>query len=166
MPSKTIDLICPVCNSSFTKLLYKFNSNKKHNRQTLCSKKCVGIATAKKRYKDYNYKYKINGLDFTFFYTHTNNLERKKMDVDHLYQVWVNQKGVCPYTNIKLILPKANMDIKPYEQASLDRIDSNKGYVKSNIQFVSLMVNWAKNKYDEQIFKEFLHLIQISPIKF
>ena len=38
--------------------------------------------------------------------------------------------------------------------ASLDRIDSYKGYVKGNIQWVHSMVNMCKNKYEQHTFIE------------
>lgn len=38
------------------------------------------------------------------------------------------------------------------ETASLDRIDSNKGYVIDNIQWVHKMVNMTKNKYSQDEF--------------
>jgi hypothetical protein len=40
------------------------------------------------------------------------------------------------------------------ETASLDRIDSSKGYEQNNIQWVHTMVNMCKNKYDQGKFIE------------
>jgi hypothetical protein len=40
-------------------------------------------------------------------------------------------------------------------QPSLDRIDSNKGYIKDNIQFLSLIAQFAKNKFEEKDVIEF-----------
>ena len=42
----------------------------------------------------------------------------------------------------------------PKITASLDRIDSTKGYKKDNVQWVHVMVNMCKNKYDEKKFVE------------
>ena len=36
------------------------------------------------------------------------------------------------------------------DRASLDRIDSTKGYVKGNIQFVAVMAQYAKHGFTEQ----------------
>jgi hypothetical protein len=36
--------------------------------------------------------------------------------------------------------------------ASLDRIDSNQGYILGNVQWVHSMVNMCKNKYDQERF--------------
>lgn len=84
------------------------------------------------------------------------------VDLPYLKKVWENQKGVCPYTGIKLVLRKFsnNNEIPKHQQASLDRIDSNKGYIKDNIQFISLMANWAKNNCSHEEMLLFCESIQ------
>lgn len=44
--------------------------------------------------------------------------------------------------------------------ASLDRIDSSKGYVKGNVQFVCLSMNYAKNGFSDQQIKDFVDSIR------
>jgi len=44
---------------------------------------------------------------------------------------------------------------KTPNRASLDRIDSSKGYVKGNIQFVSLIVQYAKNEWCDFVLMDF-----------
>lgn len=65
--------------------------------------------------------------------------------------LWEKQKGVCPYTGIKLKLAeyKANHN-DPIYTASLDRIDSNKGYIKGNVQFISTAINYMKNNMSNE----------------
>lgn len=41
------------------------------------------------------------------------------------------------------------------KRASLDRIDSSKGYIKGNVQFVCHMANVAKNDYTYEQMIEF-----------
>lgn len=69
---------------------------------------------------------------------------------EDLYEVWNKQKGICPFTGVKLIIPthtKTNKKIRinSLYRASVDRIDNKVGYTKNNIQFVSQMYNFAKN---------------------
>lgn len=56
--------------------------------------------------------------------------------------------GECALTGWKL-----SMDYK-LTTASLDRIDSSKGYVVGNLQWVHTMVNMAKRKYPQEKFIE------------
>jgi hypothetical protein len=56
--------------------------------------------------------------------------------------------GMCSLTGWKIDLSYSN------NTASLDRIDSNKGYVVGNIQWVHKMVNMMKNKYSQEQFVE------------
>jgi hypothetical protein len=73
--------------------------------------------------------------------------------LDDLLNVWEKQKGVCPYTGVKLIHPKDAKNVLMIYKASLDRIDSKLGYVKGNIQFISASANFGKGEmtHDEMI---------------
>jgi hypothetical protein len=46
-------------------------------------------------------------------------------------------------------------------QASVDRTDSSKGYVTDNIQFVSLIANYAKSSFDVQQLFEFCKAVAL-----
>lgn len=62
--------------------------------------------------------------------------------IEDAWKQFIKQKRCCALTGITLIMD-TNTHIKG--TASLDRIDSNKGYVKNNIQWVSKDINKAKN---------------------
>ena len=49
----------------------------------------------------------------------------------------------CPYLNIPLLTEQSSHHSKSYY--SIDRIDSSKGYIKGNIQIISLLANTMKN---------------------
>lgn len=73
----------------------------------------------------------------------------KEVDVDAAYlkALWEQQKGICPMTGWKIILPDSTMGWsggKCPENASLDRVDSSRGYLKGNVQFIALIANLAK----------------------
>ena len=50
-------------------------------------------------------------------------------------------------------------------KASIDRIDSSKGYIKNNIQLVGWIVNQAKSDLSNKEFIEMAHLISKNMIK-
>ena len=83
------------------------------------------------------------------------------IDVEYLHTIWTNQNGICPYTGIKLILPTyGNIKKISYTQrASLDRIDSTKGYIKGNVQFVSTPINLMKQSMSDLETKQYLKQI-------
>lgn len=65
------------------------------------------------------------------------------LDYNYIKDLWIQQKGICPYTKKVMNFDKKE---NPY-RASLDRIDSNKGYLKNNVEFVCLSVNYAKSSF-------------------
>lgn len=75
--------------------------------------------------------------------------ERRNLTVEvtaqDLEAQWHRQKGICPYSGRTLTLPKTSADVRnPNYNASVDRIDSSKGYVRGNIQWVLTAVNFMK----------------------
>ncbi|MGB3654265.1 MAG: hypothetical protein WBA41_24070 [Rivularia sp. (in: cyanobacteria)] len=74
--------------------------------------------------------------------------------LEYLKQLWEKQDGRCPYTGWKLdnlqTTSEWNSNVLHPKTASLDRIDSCKGYVFGNVQFVSVMANYAKRDFLEE----------------
>jgi len=86
------------------------------------------------------------------------------LDVEYLRQLWENQDGTCPYTKIRMLLPKTSGDsFRSPKKASLDRIDSSKGYERGNVEFVCCAINLAKNSFTREQMKEFLKEIVVEP---
>lgn len=76
------------------------------------------------------------------------------LSAQDLKDIWDKQVGKCPYTGFSMQIPHYNRAIRaskttPY-LASLDRIDSSKGYVLDNVEFVCLAVNYAKNAFSRE----------------
>ena len=157
-----ITLHCDKCQSPFSRRLTEHNRNLKLGRKPFCSLKCA--ADLKRIPPD---KFNHEGLkannrldEYSPFRWHFKNMKQRKrlleVTLADLKQQWDIQGGRCPYTGWKL----RNMETtdhkiqlpKTPDRASLDRIDTSKGYVKGNIQFVSLMAQYAKNEFtDEQV---------------
>ncbi len=71
---------------------------------------------------------------------------------DYLKELWVEQKGLCNISKIPMtyIMNKG----RTYTNISVDRINSNIGYIKGNIQLVCMAVNQMKSdlKIDELVY--------------
>ena len=79
-----------------------------------------------------------------------------KVDItlDDLQEQWDEQDGLCAYTGIPLTVPRG----RKVGDASVDRIDSSLGYIRSNIQWVHKRINSMKNDMDEE---EFLFMCKL-----
>lgn len=82
-----------------------------------------------------------------------------------LVQQWKKQEGKCPYTGWSLILPTctSRRATRSPRNASLDRIDSQEGYIPGNIQFVAHIANMAKWDYTEVEMLEFCLAVSKLP---
>ena len=166
---RTIKAKCSWCGKEFEKEVRYYTRSVKENTGHCCSRSCS--AKFGNKMKPHHggdiSKYCGNKRDqytpFRWFMVGTKwrakngNQKRNKdcnVDVKYLAEVWNNQNGVCPYTGWKLLLPKSSEGFddgtERVKRASLDRIDNNMGYVKGNVQFVSMMANYAKNNFTDE----------------
>jgi len=171
---KTVIVKCDYCGKLFEKVESEVKRNAEKGRHNYCSRECTGkglsrVATGKKRNvvneETLKHLREIcgNRRDVLTPYRYTYRcIMRRNHDVeitlDDLIEQWEKQNGVCPYTGFKLILPE-NGNLKTvdfFHRASLDRIDSKKGYVKGNIQFVSTPINLMKQSQSDEDVKKFL----------
>ena len=92
--------------------------------------------------------------------------KKDNLSLPYLKQLWEKQKGICPYTGIKIKL--FTTSLSRYSQksmkddirfASLDRIDSKKPYQIGNVQFVTWPINLAKNNMSDKEMKRYINLI-------
>jgi len=91
------------------------------------------------------------------------NLGETNITKEYLAELWNEQKGICPYTKIKLTLPIHSKEPNPdvsYKMASIDRIDSSKPYIIGNVQFVSRNANYAKNDMSHEDMVKFMDEIK------
>jgi len=151
---KLITYKCEYCNKDSEKPQSEYNRNISLNRKNYCSRKCSakGFATL---LCNKNFKYDIS--------QHSNNrrdnfsgfklifrVSKKRfkdfnITLEDLKEQWDFQKGICPYSGVSLLFPNYKGKNNSIYTASLDRIDSSKGYIKGNIQFTSQSMNYMKN---------------------
>lgn len=73
--------------------------------------------------------------------------------IKYAYYIYKKQHMKCKLSNLPIEFHTTNKNEN--FQASLDRIDNNKGYIKGNIQWVVKEINYMKNKIIEKNFIEF-----------
>ncbi len=158
-----IELQCEICGNKFERNAGEVNRNKKLNRRVFCSLECTGKGTLDNLPKDRRYHPENLIPDNRFdelspFRWHLRNMRRRHkqctVTLEDLQLQWDSQQGICPYTgwqlkqmscgSRKFQLPKTP------DRASVDRIDSSKGYEKGNIEFVAMIVQFAKNGWNRE----------------
>jgi hypothetical protein len=153
---KLTEFVCDFCKSIATKPTTELTRNYKLNRKNFCSKVCslkyghlVRPNTSRSNRYDIS-KHSGNREDLFTPYKYTFNTCKRRykefsITMEDLKDQWELQKGTCPYSKMLLELPVYNKKTHPSIRASLDRIDSSKGYIKGNIQFVSTLINFMKS---------------------
>jgi YHS domain-containing protein len=86
------------------------------------------------------------------------------LTISYLKSLWEYQEGRCVYSHVDLILNEyvstKRQDIRFL--ASLDRIDSTKGYIEGNVQFISACMNYGKSTLTDSQFRELLEILRSS----
>lgn len=126
--------------------------------------KSCGCATPiGKLHKDWNGVGKISGA---FWYDHivrsANGSKGRKplllnVDKKYVWELFEKQSGKCALSGMDITFPKKHND-KSWT-ASLDRIDSSKGYEKGNVQWVHKDINMMKRNYSQDYFIKMCKLI-------
>jgi len=80
-----------------------------------------------------------------------------RMTIEQCWKLFIQQKERCALTGLKLNFQSC------YEKrdgtASLDRIDSSKGYIEDNVQWIHKDVNYMKQDFTEEKLREYCKLI-------
>lgn len=161
---KTAKVICEHCKCEFDKPISEIKRSEKKGRRHFCSRSCVGKHSGNWYNPNGNYyditKHSGNRRDkyskFRYHFRNINNRDREiNITIDDMIDVWESQNGVCPFTGVKLTIHGYNKnDGDILYTASLDRIDSKKGYIKGNIRWVSKGINLLKsNKSDDDVWE-------------
>ena len=167
-----IKLICEVCGKEFERRKTEVKRNEKFGRRICCSRNCTGKITITENIpidKRCNTAQLVasNRLDkfspFRLLYrTAKRRAEDSKKEfsvsLQYLKEIWDKQNGICPYTGWVLENPPTSggKRIKAPNRASADRIDSSKGYLRGNVEFVCCAINYAKNSFTKEEMKKFL----------
>ena len=72
------------------------------------------------------------------------------IDVSYVWDLFLKQNRKCALTGVDLVFSKRCWSHDA--TASLDRINSDKGYIKGNVQWVHKIVNFMKQQFDQTEF--------------
>lgn len=81
------------------------------------------------------------------------------ISIKYAWELFIKQDKKCALSGLEIKFPDKQTD-KSWT-ASLDRIDSSKGYVEGNVQWVHKDVNIMKNKFNQEYFKKMCTLVSL-----
>ncbi len=168
----TISLTCRCCKVQFEYAQKEFKRQTKLGRnedEFYCSRSCARRWKNANRsdeekaaaYKNLHERLKGNQYSRKGLFTQYLNKARHRgkdfnLDEEYLSSIWT---GKCALTKIDIINTPNKTSLKA---ASLDRIDSSKGYIKGNVQFVSYGINLAKNSFSDDEVLQFINEIRTT----
>jgi len=90
----------------------------------------------------------------------TKNLEFS-VSIEYLWKLFLKQNKKCAFTGEELVFNKTYRS-KKEKTASLDRVDSSKGYIKGNLQWVHKDINKLKKNFSDERFIEICKKVSIN----
>jgi len=101
----------------------------------------------------------VGKLGKTMFSRFKRNAKKRgisfEVDMEYLWKLYEDQGGKCALTGLPIIFGEKSVDSST---ASIDRIDSTKGYIAGNLQWVHKDINCMKWNIPQDKFIEFCKL--------
>jgi len=103
-------------------------------------------------------KKKMSGTPYKYFSGTMHRIRRRSdfkdlshdVDKDFLVELYTRQKGLCAVTSLPLKLERGEGDV--WDNCSVDRIDNDVGYMRTNVRLVCRAVNTMRsNMGDEKL---------------
>ena len=80
------------------------------------------------------------------------------ISIEYAWELFKKQNGKCSLSGMDIYFSTNNQ----YGTASLDRIDSQKGYIEGNVQWIHKDINWMKNDFKQEDFIKYCKLIAVN----
>jgi hypothetical protein len=170
-----IKVLCQCCGSPKDIVKGEYNRKIRLGTKFYCSEKCSyndnkhllleGFKKYSKTEKSIEHLNKIRPVKIAepfnyFLRIKTRRTKREfKISIEYLKDLWNKQNGLCAISNLPLELPQGTegfTSVKPFNGASLDRIDSNYDYIEGNVQFVCMGINFMKNDWNQDYIKDWI----------
>ena len=144
---RVIERVCPNCGDK----VFLTKAEEKKDFVRYCSKSCRSV---KNKSDYYNYLYDIQRRS-------------KKLNKEfNLTEEFIKdlledkQQNRCAATNLPIFIRNSKKEATLHDTASLDRIDSSKGYTEDNVQWVALGINYMKLDFTKDELHIMLKLIK------
>lgn len=116
-----------------------------------------GCNKKKKLFKGYE------DLSGFYWYRVKSGAEKRGLDfsitMEYAWDLFIKQDKKCNLTGLPITLTKDILKSYKYHTASIDRIDSSKGYIEGNVQWIHSDVNIMKNSFSEKHFINLCFLV-------
>lgn len=152
---------CKNCTEEFYKEDREIKRSEKLGRGHFCNQRCALLYGSKTKYG--------SAVGFGFYVTLMRKNARHRdwsCDIDPAYlkKLFDKQAGLCAITGIPMVMNRARASKvhKTPFYASVDRIDNSVGYIRGNVQFVCLGINYLRNSFSIEKTKEFIEVLRVS----
>lgn len=121
------------------------------NNGTTKSCGCLLLNTGKDSFHFRGYK----DIPLSYYHSILKSAKKRKLEflvsIEYLWKLFISQNNKCALSSEDIWFGSGNWyyDKRLETTASLDRIDSSKGYVEGNVQWVHKDINIMKNNYDQ-----------------
>jgi transposase-like protein len=140
---------------------YTCKSCEKEWKQEYYSENKTHITNRNKEYRVVNGMWYNKSIEHRLRYVSQLGVIRAKkkniewnLSLEFLLLLWEKQQFMCAYSGVPLTFE----DNHPHT-VSLDRLDSSKGYTEDNVQYVCTIVNYIKQRFDENHFFDYCKLV-------
>lgn len=149
-----------LCDCGNTCLITTRHLNRKKCNIRSCG--CITKERIGENHPDWKGYKQISSIFWNAHINRNSKLGKRKyievsIDKKYAWDLFEYQNQKCALTGLKITFPSTWKDNT--WTASLDRIDSSKGYIKDNVQWVHKHINIMKNMYTNDYFKEMCKLV-------
>jgi len=147
----------------------KCNCDRKTERYVSCRKLKAGISwgcDCVRRKSNSHFWKGVGDIPGRYLNRMKNNAKMGGIEVsvndEYLWKLFKRQNGKCALTGLEIYFGGRNSEKEEKKDdttASLDRIDSNRGYVKGNVWWVHKDINIMKNDFSVEKFKELCKMV-------
>lgn len=139
------------CKCDCGKIVKRLSGNVYSGKTTSC-----GCTRKPRDYKPVNFEGfgELSGKYYNRLRSQTRRTSCKDFNVtiEYLWNLFLQQNKRCSLSGVEIKFGRDQRQYKNEQTASLDRIDSSKGYVVGNVQWVHKDINYMKRHYPQNYF--------------